>query len=357
MTFQDSTGTRHSQPGPIIALLSVLLFAGPLNAQNPLFQDDALLTAVLSAPLTQAYRQSSSGQQLYFAGHWRYASAAGADQRVSVNVRPRGVFRRKNCERPPLQLNFKKKEVKESLLDGQDKLKLVGPCNRGSKYEQLVMLEQLAYQMYEILSDGPAFATRGLNLGFVDTDKKQKPVTLRTFVIEDESDMADRFELENVSVDRTSLAQLEPGQTAVMELFQYLIGNTDFSARAGANGKSCCHNIKLLASADSPDLYIPVPYDFDSSGLVNAPYAGPLPHIPISSVRSRYYMGFCRSPEYFDAAVSRFIERKQQLYDLILAAPDLSKKSRTKSTSYLDSFFATVENDKKRNRLAGRCRS
>jgi len=72
----------------------------------------------------------------------------------------------------------------------------------------------------------------------------------------------------------------------------YMIGNLDWSMRAGPAGEGCCHNGRLLAG--NGPYYTPVPYDFDYSGLVDAPYAVPPDGFKISNVKSRVYQGYCK---------------------------------------------------------------
>ena len=65
-----------------------------------------------------------------------------------------------------------------------------------------------------------------------------------------------------------------------MMLFEYMIGNTDFSIWA-------LHNVRIVQ--DRARKLFPVPYDFDLSGFVHAPYATPDPRIGIRSVLDRLY--------------------------------------------------------------------
>lgn len=335
-----------------VALILCLSSLGAVG--NPLFEHETALKAELSAPLSDTYKQTRSADDDYFSGHFSFADPSGEQRKVTVKTRTRGAFRRRHCERAPLQLNFKKKELGETVLAGQNKLKLVGPCNRGVEYQQLVVLEKLAYHLYDVVSDGPSFAVRALELTFVDVSGKLKPTTAKTFVIEDEKDLAKRHNLMPVAIANARPSELDPHQTAVMELFQYMIGNTDFSPLAGAAGKDCCHNVKLLQSKDPEQGYIPVPYDFDSSGLIDAPYAGPAPKLPIRSVRKRHFMGLCRDPEYFNSAAQQFLERREALY-AVFEDSDLEDRYRKRSRQYLDQFFKTLDNTKRLKKLAGKC--
>ena len=78
-----------------------------------------------------------------------------------------------------------------------------------------------------------------------------------------------------------------------------MIGNTDWNL-----DKS--HNIELIrpASGGAP---IPVPYDFDWSGLIAPPYARPNQMLGIGSVKQRLFRGFCRR------SIARFLQTLSQM--------------------------------------------
>jgi hypothetical protein len=143
----------------------------PVNAtaieEPPLFSSREPIKAVLSAPLFQAYKDKMKEDRLYLEGTW--AQKRGEQtERLSVKIRARGNYRRRVCDRPPLQLNFKKKEVEGTLMSGQDKLKMVSPCERGDKYQQLIYLEYLVYQLFALYSDYH-FRTRLVDVAYVDS--------------------------------------------------------------------------------------------------------------------------------------------------------------------------------------------
>ena len=68
------------------------------------------------------------------------------------------------------------------------------------------------------------------------------------FFIEDLDDAARRNGMTPAQVgDRILSSQLDPRQAARVALFQYMIGNLDWSMRAGPQGEGCCHNSRLMA--------------------------------------------------------------------------------------------------------------
>ena len=339
-------------------MLALLPFATPLEAKErkPLFRDHSVLKAVLTAPISQAYAQRTSDVRLYFPGQWTYLDEAGESQRLSVSIRIRGNFRRQYCELPPLRLNFKKGEVGGTLFAGQDKLKLVSPCQNGIEAQQKLLLEYMAYRTYEILTE-QSFGARLMRLSYVDSDEKLKSWTDLVFVIEDEGDIGKRLDLDKARVAANRFDELDQPTTALLELFQLMISNHDYSVMQGPPDDYCCHNAVMYVDESRADKRIPIPYDFDMSGLVNADYASPPSHLPIRLVRTRFYRGLCQPDEVMDAAVARVLEKKQEILALYQEQPELSRISRNRNLSYIKKFYAILEDEVAfKNQVLDRCR-
>jgi hypothetical protein len=331
---------------PIILAIALLVAFGEGVAEDrkPLFRDHSVLKAVLTAPISQAHAQRHSDSRLYFPGQWSYLDESGETQRLEVSIRLRGNFRREYCELPPLRLNFKKSQVKGTLFDGQDKLKLVAPCQHGLESQQKLLLEYLAYRTFELLTDY-SFGSRLMRLSYVDSDERMKSWTDLAFVIEDESDIGKRLGLDKARVAENRFDELDQPTTALVELFQLMISNHDYSVLQGPEGEYCCHNSEIFVSEKSADKRIPIPYDFDMSGLVSAAYAAPPSHLPIRLVRTRFYRGLCQPPEVLDAAVARMFEKKEEILALYKTQPDLSRLSRNRNLSYIKQFYAILEDE------------
>ncbi len=314
----------------------------PAAERHPLFQDHAILKAVLTAPISQAYAQRDSEVRLYFPGQWTFLDGDSQPQRLDVSIRIRGNFRREYCELPPLRLNFKKPQVKGTLFKGQDKLKLVAPCQHGLESQQKLLLEYLAYRTLEILTDY-SLGTRLIRLSYVDSDERLQSWTDLAFVIEDEKDLAKRLGLDEARVAENKFSELDQPSTALAELFQLLISNHDYSVLQGPEGDYCCHNAIMYTRKEDAGKRIPVPYDFDMSGLVNAKYASPPAHLPIRLVRTRYYRGLCQPPEIMDAAVRQVLSKKDEIIALYESQPELSRLSRNRTVTYIKKYFAILE--------------
>jgi hypothetical protein len=339
-------------------ILLLIALVGPTVAAEraPLFQDEAIMKAVLTAPITQAYSQRNQDVRIYFPGQWTYTDSEGETQRLDVSIRTRGNFRREWCALPPLQLNFKKSQVKGTQFKGQNKLKLVAPCSAGPTAQQNVLMEYMAYRIFEILTDR-SFGTRLMRLSYIDSDGKKDSWTDLVFVIEDDKDVAKRLALDPLRVAYNEFDQLDQETTALVELFQLMIGNNDYSLLKGPDGDFCCHNIEMYADENAVGKRIPVPFDFDMSGLVYADYAAPPSHLPIKTVRTRYYRGLCQPPEILDAAVAHVLSKRGEIMGTFERIEELSRLSRNRTSSYLEKYFDLLEDEKKlAKQVIGRCR-
>lgn len=344
-----------------LPLISAFVYVGlasiaGASERAPLFQDHTVLKAVLTAPIAQTYAQRNSEVRLYHPGQWTYIDENGETQRLDVSTRIRGNFRRQYCELPPLRLNFRKSQVKGTLFKRQDKLKLVAPCQNGLEAQQKLLLEYLAYRTLEILTDH-SFGTRLIRLSYVDSDEAMRSWTDLVFVIEDDAEVGKRLGLDIVRVKENRFDELDRPATALAELFQLLISNHDYSVLQGPEGEYCCHNSAMYARKDAADKRIPIPYDFDMSGFVNARYAAPPSHLPIRLVRTRYYRGLCQPPAVMDEALAHMLSKKVEILALYEEMPELSRLSRKRTVGYINNYFAILEDEAKfQTQVLDRCR-
>ena len=336
----------------------VLLVTGhaPVLAAGALFTADQPLKAVLTAPLAQVYEQKDLDNRIYMDGKWSYKLADGSVQRLDVKVRSRGNFRRQTCRLPPLRLNFRKKSLADTPYDGQDKLKMVSPCGARDQYQQYVAIEYLTYKLFELFSDYH-FKVRLVELGYVDTDGRLRPWNSTNFLIEDDGAMAARYGMQPVKAQKAARADMHLAQTALVELFQLMIGNNDYSTLSSLPGNPCCHNGRLIGGAEPGSGYIPVPYDFDSSGLVNAFYAIPPEHLPIRRVTQRYFTGWCKQRHHYRAAIDRFNERRDQALALFAESGLLETRYRKRALAFIESFYDLINDERQvKKQILERCR-
>ncbi len=327
--------------------------APPANG-DPLFADSGVLEITIEAPLTTIMRERPVDEEL--PGRLSYTDAALGEVTLDIGVRTRGRYRqqRRICPFAPLRLNFKKKATDETLFRKTDKVKLVTHCRDGSaRYSQGLLREYLAYRIFNTITD-KSFRVRLLQVTYVDTDADRATSTEFAFLIEHDERLAKRLDMNVMEVDSTAIDALDGAHTNLGSVFQYLIGNTDFSPILGAAGEHCCHNYVLLSGQDGP--LFAVPYDLDMSGFVNAPHATPNPRFNIKNVRVRLYRGRCRNNEHLQQTLQAYRQRKQEIFELVSGLPQLDDSNEKKLTRYIDDFYKTIDDPRRTDsRLRDRC--
>lgn len=329
----------------ILTYLWPLVFLGiPLDSgAQTLFESHDILEVRIVAPLTTFSRERSDVD--YLDGTFGYTDELGESKTFDLKMRARGRYRRqkKTCNFPPVRLNFKTDQVEGTALDGEDKLKLVTHCrNKRDKNEQYVLREYMAYRILQILTD-KSFRTRLLRITYTNNEKDEEPMTKLGFIIEDDDNMGDRLGLTPLETKSLNYRDLNARQTNLINIFQFMIGNTDFSLIRGPNDDDCCHN--SVPFQDS-DLISPVPYDFDFAGLVDAPYAEPNAQLKLRNVRTRLYRGRCDNNEHIPASIAHIVSKQAEIFALMDEIVDFDKASRQSVARYLNEFFAGVSDQR-----------
>jgi hypothetical protein len=339
----------------ILAVTAPAVTAQPVD--KPLFADHAVLKVTIDAPFTTL--MDVRPDEAYLKGSFTFTDLDGAEKRVSLKLRTRGNYRRTkdHCDFAPIRLNFVKSEVKGTLFDGQDKLKLVTHCKSWEPgYEELVFREYLAYRLYQVLSDA-SYRVRLLDITYFDT-QKQKEQNRFGFVIEDDNDVEDRTGLELVKVKRLEHQYYDPASANLVNLFEYMIGNTEYSLVNPEPGKKCCHNTDVLSATGGPP-YVSLPFDFDFSGLVDAPYAEPNPKYPIQDVRRRYYRGQCGNNDELPQTIGLFQAKRDEIFEAIeslaTASSDAARAAKS-ARNYVATFYKVIDKPENvRKRLLDQC--
>lgn len=284
-------------------------------------------------------------------GTLSWIDEAGTAVTLPVEVRTRGNFRRekRNCNFPPLRLDVPKGRAEGTVFEGQDKLKLVTPCHDSrDNYQEYVIQEYLVYRTFELLTP-VCFRVRLVQITYEDDDGEYDTRTKTAFLIEDEEQMAYRNSGTVSEWDQFHPAAADGPHAGMVALFQYMIGNTDWSG-------PYFHNVKMMRAQDGR--YLLVPYDFDFSGIVNARYATPAPELPIRNVRDRLFRGFCREDVDHAALRARFLALREPVRALYEGTEGISDKTRERSLDYYDRFFRTLEEDRRYQRqILDACRS
>lgn len=306
-----------------------------VEIDEDIFADEKPADITLTYNIKEYQKNKSAGK--YMPAELVYhLTDSTADRHHTVRIKARGKNRREQCNFPPLWINIKKADIHNIQLENTKKIKLVTHCGGNKIYESYVLKEFLAYKIYNILSPY-SFRVRLVRINYVDTGRKNKTIISWGVLLEPESMLADRLKLIPIENDRISIQITDTLWTDYMAIFQYMIGNADYSVVGR-------HNLKLLRSMDfnKPNL-IPVPYDFDYSGLVNAHYAVPGTTLGINSVKERYFLGPCRQAQDYQQILTAFKSKKDEIYELVKFFEYLSENERKNIVNYLDEFFNNMD--------------
>lgn len=303
---------------------------------NGLFESDNILEITISGNVKELLNDRSDKPKDH-PMNILYKAEDGAEISLTAKLKTRGHFRklRENCTYPPLLVNFTKNDaLKSSVFKGQNKLKLVMPCS-GDEY---VIREWMVYKLYNLITP-QSFRARVVKVTLNNTKSNKIEKPFYGILLEDEDKMAKRNG--GISVTRKMQPnQTEPNAFLTMAVFEYLIGNTDWSVQY-------MQNIKLLA-ADSMAVPAAVAYDFDHSGMVSAPYAKPAEELLMGSVRERRYRGYCiENMKTFDPVFALYNKLRPEIYGLYKDCTLLDEKYLKATMKYFDEFYETINDPRK----------
>jgi hypothetical protein len=300
---------------------------------SPLFAAEEPLAVTLAADFKAINKDRNPESKR------RYPATLGlGDATIDVEINARGHLRRmsRTCDYVPLRLTIAKKAAAGTPFAKQDALKLVVQCAGGRDYEQFVLREYLAYRIFNVITPN-SFRARLARVSYVDRASGKPAGTRLGIFLEDESDVAKRMEGRVVELPRLTFDDLHMDSLMPMMIFEYMIGNTDYSIWA-------LHNVRIVQRPDK-SLH-PVPYDFDVSGLVNPPYAVPARGLMLKTVQDRLYRGPCRRQEQIDPHVANFVAKKDIIRALPATLPGIDRAARDEARGYIDSFYASIKSTK-----------
>lgn len=298
------------------------------------FQRDTILELSLSTDTKQLIKKK-------FKEEWqpvevRFISKDQRPIKYKAKLRTRGNIRKKVCYYPPLKLKFKKEWLNEKGLDSTfNDLKLVVGCKKGAGYYKLVLKEYLTYQLYAALTKY-SFKTQLVSLKLIDNSDEQETVESIGFIIENQDEMATRFNGRCTKPKIMRSKSVNADHWAFLSLFEFMIGNTDWAI-------SNSHNIRHIITK-TQDKVIPIAYDFDYSGIVDAPYATHRESLNIDEITTRYFLGSCKINNQLAQHIPLFLEKKATLYNIVNDFDLLSAKDRRNIIKYLDDFYTIISN-------------
>ncbi len=314
------------------AILATWLFLPALAWAERLFEGDASLAIRLSGPLSDLLDDRKDEVP------YPFTLTLGVED-YAVELSPRGKSRLETCAFPPLRITFTEPPDESSPFFGLERVKLVTPCRDVHNMEVNVYEEYAAYRVFNLLSD-VSYRVRLLNITYEDTTGKLDG-THPAFAIEPTGQMAERLGGRERELPGVSRKNLDPAHASRMYVFQYLVGNTDWSLVTAEGDEFCCHNGKLLQLGNQ--LYL-VPYDFDRTGLVDASYAKPAPKTRIRKVTQRRYRGYCMEDEApLEEAVALTVTLRPEIIAVVDQLPGLEAEDREKTRRFLAGFFEDAE--------------
>jgi hypothetical protein len=336
-----------------LAALALVLVAPALAAQGApadssgaAGSDSARAPAAIYAadsvlPLTLAFDVRAVKRDRRDEPEWRgavltIAGADGAPVELPARVRARGVFRRKLCVFPPLRLDIVRGKAAGTPAAGIGRPKLVTHCRGDRRFEQYLYEEYLIYRSYAVLTP-IAFQARLARITYADSGGAT-PEARPAILVEDADRMAARNGLQILEAEGARARDLDAFQGALFGVFQYLVGNTDWSI-------STLHNVELAQRAGT---VFPVPYDFDWSGVINAHYATPNPVLRLRSVTQRLYRGYCEHNAELPRVLALFLERREALLALWREPPPGYDPARARrAVEYLEEFYREIQDPAK----------
>ena len=326
----------------------VLRFEKP----GPLFASEDVLELTLTAPMRTLISKRADYPEAE--GVVTYAGPGGPID-LDVDVRTRGKSRLSICAFPPLRLDFKRGQLSDTLFAGQNRLKLATRCTVGAAYERYLELEYQLYRVYALVSD-VAYRVRPVRMRYVDTERSNAVTEAPGFLIQHVDELAARTQMAVFELPQIPLADLEVAPLATLGLFEFFIGNTDWSVTSkNENDEMCCHNTDTLKPIGGGSI-VSVPFDFDQAGIINTSYALPNEKLGISSVRVRKYRGFCSGNEHLDAAFAKFNGARPAI-EAIFTGARLDERSRESLLEYVAEFYEIINDPKLRQRrIVNECR-
>lgn len=319
---------------------------GSTNSEIDLFNQDELIEITLRTNMRTLIfdigeeRESHPGFLTYMEG----------EDTISLEIlcRTRGNFRRARsiCQFPPLRIEFDKKTQEGTLFSGMKDVKLVTHCQKKKVHVNYILEEYMIYRIFNMFTD-LSYKVRLARITYIDTEGRIKPETNFGFFIEPTGKMAERNGGREIELKGLGMNHVNHPITNLFTVFQYFVANTDWSIRA-------LHNVKLVSFSSQP-MAMPVPYDFDFSGVISTYYALPDSILGIRSVRQRLYRSNCRTLDELNPTFELFREKKEQIYDLYRNLPYLDEKRLKRILEYYDEFYETINNPKAAGRAFENC--
>jgi hypothetical protein len=255
----------------------------------------------------------------------------------SIQLKPRGKFRRRTCEFPPLKIKFNKSELAENGLSTSHKsLKLVTHCMDDEEAQQNVIEEYLAYKMYNKITKA-SFNVQLVEVTYTNSAKDTLDTVKFGFFIEDTDELAERIEGKEVKDHyNMTLDSISKRYSHVIPMFQFMIANMDWRPQM-------LQNIKIIQKENGERIM--VPYDFDFSGFVDASYAVPNIDFKQKDIRERLYMNKVDDLDQLRPTIKFFQTNKDEIIQCIKECDHLTRRNKRDLSNYINEFYNIIDSD------------
>ncbi len=337
-----------------------LCAAGEVRSETPLFASDTVLQLTLPVDFEEMCRPREDTDCGFTTTLLIWKDQDGASHSMPIEIKIRGGWRSlsRNCSVPLLWIQFREDEVAGTPFAGQSLLPLTTHCGKGLSveslgrasnsrdYEQYLLREFVAHRIYNELTPY-SVRSRLVRVSYPDPERPRGSSRHYAFFTEHFDALALRTDSERSPRGEFDYHALDAQAAAQLALFEYMVGNTDWSVVRE-------RNIMLLREGDGR--LIPVPYDLDMSGLVDADYAGPAPGLPIETVTERCYLGYCQPGIDWPALFDHFLDRREAILALPARIPGLSGRSQRWIMRFLGEFYDQLGSPETRDEyIVGSC--
>lgn len=261
---------------------------------------------------------------------WQTAKLVAQGQNFDLKIKPRGRFRRKISDLPPVKLKFPKKTLLASGMDTLNEVRLTFPIDNSPESQSLIYREYLCYKLFETLSPMSTRARLAKVTLINLADEKAPAMTLTALLVEDKEELVSRLQADELEQFGYPIAQMDQQHYALVVMFQYMIGNTDWN-------QSTLHNLRLIKLKNNGQV-LSIPFDFDFAGMVDAPYAVPNAETGLQSVRQRFLMDNEVDFSNLQHAVEG-LHAKQASLEAICRSPAIPAKLSEQALLYLRQYF------------------
>ncbi|MDX2069619.1 MAG: hypothetical protein SFV55_14420 [Haliscomenobacter sp.] len=318
----------------LLVILS-LLVSGALSAQNSsIFQTlgqivNQEVTMIMDFESINKLRKKDES----FPGLLKYKKANGDSVSWNVKLLVRGRYRRLFCEFPPLKVVFSKTDLEAKGLAHFNDLKWVTHCFDGPKQDENLLREYLVYGLYQQISPY-SYRTQLLKVTYINANNPDQQIVRFAFILEDDGELSERLgltECKNCFVIKQDA--IDPKSENSVSVFQYLIGNTDWSISRGQK------NVKYFQPSTGGKMVV-IPHDFDFSGFVNAAYAVPASGTNLQNVKQRAFLGYKAEKAIWEHTMNLYDGKQKGFIQYIESFPLLSEDGKKECIQYINSFFS-----------------